>query len=107
MEANPSVLTKFAKDLGLTSDEFVFGDMWGIEPDLLSFLPQPVIACILLFPSKERGSFKHVESLPMPENASPFFLRQIKDLDDACGTIAMVLFFHFCVTYDADSCLGK
>merc|ERR1712154_699756 len=48
-------------------------DVWGLEPDLLGFVPQPVIALILLFPSKV------------------YYLTQLKGhLDNACGTIAMI-----------------
>ena len=70
-------------------------DVWGLDPDLLSMIPQPVIALILLFPTKNAdGSrareFTQVEAQPSVGD-QVYYLRQLEGhLDNACGTIAMI-----------------
>ncbi len=49
LESNPEALNTFARGIGLPSS-VAFTDCFGLEPDLLGFLPQPVYAVILLFP---------------------------------------------------------
>lgn len=50
LESNPDVFNKLANSLGL-SEEYSFCDVFSIDdPDLLSFVPRPVYALILVFP---------------------------------------------------------
>jgi len=79
------VLTKFAHDLGVPA-YLSLSDVFGFDDELLEMLPQPVISLILLFPSSKKKKFQQ-SSQPPNEG---FFLRQIKALDDACGTIALI-----------------
>eukprot|EP01100_Stratorugosa_tubuloviscum_P006760 TRINITY_DN2875_c5_g1_i1.p1 TRINITY_DN2875_c5_g1~~TRINITY_DN2875_c5_g1_i1.p1 ORF type:complete len:226 (-),score=102.01 TRINITY_DN2875_c5_g1_i1:81-758(-) len=85
MESNPEVINKFANNLGL-SENWTFADVFGLDDELLDMIAQPVLAVILLFPSKAK--------IPVDESkrkeTNVFFLRQIRELDDACGTIAMI-----------------
>ncbi|KDQ55562.1 hypothetical protein JAAARDRAFT_59590 [Jaapia argillacea MUCL 33604] len=51
LESNPTVFTQLIHDLGISSD-LQFEDVYSIdEPDLLAFIPRPVLALILVFPT--------------------------------------------------------
>ena len=89
------VLSSFCH-LGGVSPQWEVVDVWGLDPDLLGFVPQPVLALILLFPTKdEQGEkvwtpqlaiflflfLKVKERLQVeehPVSASTYFLRQVK-----------------------------
>ena len=80
--------------LGGVSPQWEVVDVWGLDPDLLGFVPQPVLALILLFPTRDeqgekvaswRCSFtlstqvkerQQVEEHPV--SASTYFLRQVE-----------------------------
>jgi ubiquitin carboxyl-terminal hydrolase L3 len=49
LESNPDALNQFAAGIGL-EPSFQFSDCFGLDEDLLGFLPQPVVAFVLLFP---------------------------------------------------------
>ena len=90
LEANPEVMTKLCHQLGVSA-MFEVVDVWGLEPDLLGFVPQPVIALILLFPSKGQGQERHAPVADHPLANNVYYLTQLKGhLDNACGTIAMI-----------------
>ncbi|KAG5669270.1 hypothetical protein PVAND_017161 [Polypedilum vanderplanki] len=94
IESNPEVLNKFLIKLGV-SEDFSLTDVYGLDPDLLAILPQPVLAFILLFPCSENYyNHRHEENEKLkekpqkiPENL--FYMHQF--LRNACGTIAL---FH-------------
>eukprot|EP01101_Sappina_pedata_P012863 TRINITY_DN920_c0_g1_i1.p1 TRINITY_DN920_c0_g1~~TRINITY_DN920_c0_g1_i1.p1 ORF type:complete len:236 (-),score=77.94 TRINITY_DN920_c0_g1_i1:121-786(-) len=85
LECNPESINDFLKSVGV-SEETVASDIMGLDPDLLSFVPQPSIAVIFLFPSKAKIV---QENLPEPAD-KVFFIRQVPALDEACGTIAVI-----------------
>ena len=85
LESNPQVLNDFARKCGLP-EEWAFGDVFGFDDDLLAMVPQPCLAVIFLFPSSAKVPFDETKK----GTADTFFLRQIKQLDQACGTIAMI-----------------
>ena len=87
IESNPDVLNEFARKIGLDTSKFSFTDVLGLDEELLMMLPPNVLAIILLFPSKARRPADDSKNLV---NDSIFFLEQIDDLQDACGTIAMI-----------------
>ena len=91
LEANPEVLTSLCHQLGV-APTFQVVDVFGLEPDLLGFVPQPALALILLFPSKPRDAEARVTSVAEHE-VSPrvYYLTQLRGhLDNACGTIAVL-----------------
>jgi ubiquitin carboxyl-terminal hydrolase L3 len=50
LESDPSLLTEYAQTLGL-APSLAFHDVYSIsDPDLLSFVPRPVHALLLVFP---------------------------------------------------------
>jgi len=88
LESNPDVMNDFLTKVGVKSSSCIV-DVYGLEDDLLAFLPQPVLAFILLFPIKADDEAAPVESQD-GANApdSPFFMRQT--IRNACGTIALL-----------------
>eukprot|EP01102_Stenamoeba_stenopodia_P020649 TRINITY_DN8131_c0_g1_i1.p1 TRINITY_DN8131_c0_g1~~TRINITY_DN8131_c0_g1_i1.p1 ORF type:complete len:264 (+),score=77.09 TRINITY_DN8131_c0_g1_i1:64-792(+) len=88
IESNPDVMNRLAKEIGLT-EKWSFTDVFGLDDDLLAMLPSPVIALVLLFPSSQKTPVNPEKQNVEKEN-SIFFLKQVDELDDACGTIAMV-----------------
>ena len=53
LESNPTVMTEFCHKAGVPSDWQVV-DVWGVDPDPLAFVPQPVVSLVLLFPSNHK-----------------------------------------------------
>lgn len=64
-----------------------FHDCFGLDDDCLSFVPQPCLAVILLFPSNnEKREDKDPENIEQFKDI--FFMKQL--VNNACGTIAVV-----------------
>lgn len=93
LESNPDVLNKFLQKLGVPSS-WSLVDVMGLDPEMLSFVPRPVIAVLLLFPTsdvyeqyhkKEEGEIL-AKGQVVSENV--FYMKQ--NLSNACGTIALV-----------------
>ena len=86
LESNPGPLNKFAKRMGLP-DEYAFCDIWGLDDDLLAFVPQPVLAVMFLFPSSKgikEYKLKQQEELtknPQKINEKLFYLYQHDELN--------------------------
>lgn len=89
LESNPDVFTAFAHKLGL-SPLLSFCDIYSLnDPDLLSFLPRPIEAVVLLFPITEAyEDFKNKEESLKPENNRVVWLKQV--VKNACGLYALL-----------------
>jgi len=93
LEANPDVMNQFLRQLGLLPT-WQFGDVYGLDPELLSMVPKPVCAVLLLFPVTEKyESFRLDEEkkiLSEGQQVSPdvYFMRQT--IGNACGTIGLI-----------------
>ena len=85
LESNPEILNSFARRGGLP-EEKAFGDVFGLDDELLMMVAQPCHALIFLFPSKAKVPFDESKA----GKKATFFLRQLPQLDEACGTIAMI-----------------
>jgi len=93
LESNPEVLNRFMRKLGVPSDwELV--DVYGLDPELLAFLPSPVVAMILLFPINEKyETYREQEEEEVNikgQEVSPkvYFMKQT--IGNACGTVALL-----------------
>ena len=52
LECNPDLFTQLIHSLGVTSN-LVFQDVLSLDSDMLAFIPRPVLALILVFPTSE------------------------------------------------------
>uniref|UniRef100_A0A3P8S236 Ubiquitin carboxyl-terminal hydrolase n=1 Tax=Amphiprion percula TaxID=161767 RepID=A0A3P8S236_AMPPE len=92
LESNPEVRI-FVSCLGMKST-WQFGDVYGLDPELLSMVPRPVCAVLLLFPVTEKyEAFKQEEEEKLKDkrqDVSPdvYFIKQT--IGNACGTIGLI-----------------
>lgn len=93
LESNPQVFTDFGHKLGL-SPLLSFFDIYSItEPELLSFLPRPVNAVVLLFPITDKyEDFKNSEEsdkqISFEHNENITWFKQL--LKNSCGLYALL-----------------
>jgi ubiquitin carboxyl-terminal hydrolase L3 len=94
LEGNPEVLNKYLKNLGVKNDDYEFVEIIGFDEELLEFIPQPVIAVLLIFPiteEHEKGRLNELEQAahtPPDYSQAIYFLRQ--NIGNACGSIAVI-----------------
>ncbi|KAK9240516.1 hypothetical protein V1525DRAFT_395229 [Lipomyces kononenkoae] len=94
LESNPDVLTRLAVSLGL-SDDLSFHDVYSLDdPDLLSFIPRPVFALMLVFPisdAYEQYRREQDDDKPASEAAPEDGVIWLKQtIRNACGTYAVL-----------------
>ena len=87
LESNPDVINKYLLKLGLLPT-VQFCDVYGTDEGLLSMVPDPCHAFILLFPISENYlNFTKTEKIgKAPETL--FFMKQT--IGNACGTIGIL-----------------
>ncbi|KAK7538178.1 uncharacterized protein J3D65DRAFT_318721 [Phyllosticta citribraziliensis] len=95
LENNPEVMTSLVHKLGF-SKQFAFHDVFSIdEPELLSFVPRPALALLLVFPvsqTYEQFRLKEDDSKPEYEGAGPqepviWYKQTIRN---ACGLMGLL-----------------
>ncbi|XP_016071951.1 PREDICTED: ubiquitin carboxyl-terminal hydrolase isozyme L3 isoform X1 [Miniopterus natalensis] len=93
LEANPEVTNQFLKQLGL-HPKWQFVDVYGMDPELLSMVPRPVCAVLLLFPITEKYEVfrteeeEKIKSQGQDVTSSVYFMKQT--ISNACGTIGLI-----------------
>ncbi|CAG9132338.1 unnamed protein product [Plutella xylostella] len=93
LESNPEVLNKFLQKLGVPA-RWSITDVMGLDQEMLSWVPRPALALMLLFPitdSYEQHKQKEeAEILAKGQKVSSntFYMKQ--NLSNACGTIALI-----------------
>ncbi|XP_045458747.1 ubiquitin carboxyl-terminal hydrolase isozyme L3-like [Melitaea cinxia] len=93
LESNPEVMNKFLQKLGVPCNWNIV-DVMGLEPELLSWVPKPVIAVTLLFPLSD--AYEHhkqkeendILSKGQEISNNLFYMKQ--NISNACGTVALV-----------------
>lgn len=91
LESNPEVFNDYIHKLGIPSTIGVT-ECYGLTPDLMAFVPQPVKAVILTYPyddAKESARSDALKHLDAP-SAIPdvYYMKQL--VGNACGTIALI-----------------
>ncbi|ONK63538.1 uncharacterized protein A4U43_C07F16260 [Asparagus officinalis] len=90
LEANPDVMNQFIWGLGVPEDEAEFNDVYGLDPELLEWIPKPVLAVLFLFPvsSQLETERKEEEVLGKEPSDKVYFLKQT--VANACGTVGVL-----------------
>ncbi|XP_021319395.1 ubiquitin carboxyl-terminal hydrolase 3 isoform X2 [Sorghum bicolor] len=94
LESTPEVFNQFMWSLGVPEDDMEFHDVYGLDDDALDMVPQPVLAVVLCFPDPPQdASYPSEQLLFSGEKETQdqvYFIKQIKSLGNACGTIALL-----------------
>ncbi|XP_039511912.1 ubiquitin carboxyl-terminal hydrolase isozyme L3 isoform X3 [Pimephales promelas] len=86
-------MNQFLRQLGLVPT-WQFGDVYGLEPEVLSLVPRPVCAVLLLFPITEKyETFRQEEEAKIKAqgqevSSDVYFMKQT--IGNACGTIGLI-----------------
>ncbi|KAM3967677.1 ubiquitin carboxyl-terminal hydrolase [Aphomia sociella] len=93
LESNPEVMNKFLQKLGVPNNWSVV-DVMGLDPEVLAWVPRPVISVILLFPVsasyKEYKTKEESEILAKGQEVSSDIFYMKQNLSNICGTVALV-----------------
>ncbi|XP_011690620.1 PREDICTED: ubiquitin carboxyl-terminal hydrolase isozyme L3 [Wasmannia auropunctata] len=90
LESNPEVMTKFLHKLGVPKKWSIL-DVYGFESDLLAFVPRPVLAVILLYPTKTEKTEEDKAEVKDNKTDVPDSVYHMKQsISNACGTIALL-----------------
>ena len=87
LESNPDLMTKYLHTLGATR-AFAFHDVYGTDESLLSIIPQPVLAVLLLFPITPASEAYASQHRGTSGGDDVYYMKQT--VGNACGTIALL-----------------
>ncbi|KAF0297357.1 Ubiquitin carboxyl-terminal hydrolase isozyme L3 [Amphibalanus amphitrite] len=93
LESNPEVMNSFLYNLGLSA-KWAVTDVFGMEPELLAMVPQPVAAVLLLYPLTEvaqtaaANEDNKIKAEGQVMSPKLYFMRQT--ISNACGTVALM-----------------
>ncbi|KAJ3561647.1 hypothetical protein NP233_g10071 [Leucocoprinus birnbaumii] len=95
LEGNPEVFNSWADQAGLITAHNQFVDIYGLDEDLLSIIPKPTKAVVLLFPSNSPIKTKQAEQDEKITREGQHLidgtLMYVKQyVENACGTIALI-----------------
>ncbi|GAA5986409.1 hypothetical protein JCM10908_003743 [Rhodotorula pacifica] len=97
LESNPDSFNRWSASLGLDTSPpngYRFADIWGLDPDLLQFVKQPVKAVLMLFPvTQEYEQMRKKQDEQVLENGvegveDVIYFKQT--IANACGTFALL-----------------
>jgi len=91
LESNPEVITKYARDLGLGTGRFE--DVFGLDADTLSWVPEKCLAFLLLFPitpKYEEARVAEEETLKDADYDQSKIMFMKQTVGNACGTIGII-----------------
>jgi len=96
LESNPVGFNAWASKAGLITTQDEFGDIYGLDDELLAMVPQPVKAVILLFPLtedfKKKRDTRYAQRLEKvgKGHIDPTIIWIKQTIGNACGTMAML-----------------
>jgi len=96
LESNPEPFNEWATKAGLLTTFDEFGDIYGLDDELLDLVPQPVKAVILLFPLtddfKTKRDARYAQKLEQlgTGHIDPTIVWIKQTIGNACGTMAML-----------------
>lgn len=95
LESNPELFTQWSSIMGLDTSRFAFHDIFGLDPELLQLVPQPVQAVLLLFPlTGEADKVRKEEDAGVQEAVTAEEQGQVmwfkQTIGNACGTIGLL-----------------
>jgi ubiquitin carboxyl-terminal hydrolase L3 len=77
LEASPDVFNAWARPLGLPPSPLSYQDLFSLDPEFLSFIPQPIAAVLLLFPSRgELAKSREAEESSGKFNGDVWWIKQ-------------------------------
>jgi len=87
LESDPEVFTNFIRKGGVKN--YIFHELFSLDD--LSFIPQPVVAVILLYPDESEGGNLLYDNSPtsVAQQEDIYFMKQ-HNVGNACGTIAVI-----------------
>lgn len=96
LENNPEVLNTYIQMVGFENSTLEFVDVFGLSPDLLSMVPRPIAAFLLVYPltlaseeaSRSLALSSKAEAEEVCRKHRGIFIRQIHA--NSCGTIALL-----------------
>jgi len=93
LESNPDVMNSFLHNLGMPG-KWAITDVYGLDPELLAMVPQPVSAVLLLYPLTEKAltasatKDSAIQTEGQTLSPSVYFMKQ--SIGNACGTVALM-----------------
>lgn len=95
LESNPEMLNIYMKSMGVSDNKVFFVDVLGLSDDLLSMVPTPVHAFLVVFPINKKTeklssklSKTHEATLDFLKKNNVIFIKQY--VPNACGTVAII-----------------
>ncbi|KAG8197055.1 hypothetical protein JTE90_004324 [Oedothorax gibbosus] len=93
LESNPDVMNKFLEHLGVPPS-WGISDIISLDDELLSMVPTPVLAVLLLFPISEKYNdyCNEQEAIAKSgdQNTDPSLYYMYQTIRNACGTVALI-----------------
>lgn len=91
LEANPDVLNQYISGLGVPEHVAEFTDVYGLDDELLEWVPKPVLAVLFLFPlgddrDEEIAGTSEIDFREPSDKV--YFLKQT--VGNACGTVGIL-----------------
>ncbi|BAT75810.1 Ubiquitin carboxyl-terminal hydrolase [Vigna angularis] len=90
LEANPDVMNKVLRGLGLPMEEAECCDVFGLDEELLEMVPKPVLAVLFLYPITAKSEEERLqqENEKKDYSSKVYFMKQT--VGNACGLIGLL-----------------